>query len=290
MHPHDTTFYVYLLCRPNGKPFYVGKGKGIRIFRHDDEARRGHECHKCNVIRKIWRNGGQVIRYTIFTTDDESAAFAYEREMIALYGRKNLTNLTDGGDGVSGRNGEQSASARFTWVQVREVRRRYAAGGITAATLAAELGTHQTCISKIVRNETWHDPDYTPPADTKSLNKPVHNGTANGRTRLSWENVHTIRAQYASGVSSADLAATYGMIDSSIRKIVCNTTWHDPDYTPPPHREERRLQKLRKLNRDIAQEIRARYAAGDVGYAALGKEYGVATSTIVHVIRGDTYR
>lgn len=96
-------FYVYILCRPNGKPFYVGKGSGKRIFKHDTEARNGCECHKCRVIRKIWRNGGEIIRYTVLTTDNEQEAFAYETELITLHGRTNLTNGTNGGEGGSGR-------------------------------------------------------------------------------------------------------------------------------------------------------------------------------------------
>lgn len=95
-------FYVYVLARPNGKPFYVGKGKDSRVFRHELEAKRGHKCHKCNAIRKIWKQGGEVQRYIVFTTDDEQEALDYERETIALYGRANLTNCTDGGDSVDG--------------------------------------------------------------------------------------------------------------------------------------------------------------------------------------------
>lgn len=96
-------FYVYILCRPNGKPFYVGKGSGRRVFDHDSEARSGHQCHKCNIIRKIWRQGGEVQRYTVFTTDDQDEAYAYEQDLIAQYGRKNLANGTDGGEGGRGR-------------------------------------------------------------------------------------------------------------------------------------------------------------------------------------------
>lgn len=100
--PH-AKYYVYILARPNGKPFYVGKGAGNRIYEHDGEARKGHKCHKCNVIRKIWKQGGEFQRYIVLTTDDEQEAFAHERELIALYGRENLCNLTDGGEGCSGR-------------------------------------------------------------------------------------------------------------------------------------------------------------------------------------------
>jgi hypothetical protein len=100
-------FNVYVLARPNDVPFYVGKGKKRknkeqRVLDHEHEARKGHKCHKCNIIRKIWRDGGEVQRYIVFTTDDESEAFAYEIALIELYGRANLANLTDGGEGTSG--------------------------------------------------------------------------------------------------------------------------------------------------------------------------------------------
>jgi hypothetical protein len=91
-------YYVYILARPNDKPFYVGKGKGRRVFQHEGEARSECRCHKCNVIRKIWHTGGEVKRYIILTTNDESEALAYEQTMIALLGRSTLTNRTDGGE------------------------------------------------------------------------------------------------------------------------------------------------------------------------------------------------
>ena len=92
-------FYVYELARPDGRVFYVGKGTGRRIRRHEIEARKSCQCHKCNVIRKIWREGGQVVYDIILETADEAAAFAGERERIAIRGRDNLVNRTDGGDG-----------------------------------------------------------------------------------------------------------------------------------------------------------------------------------------------
>lgn len=95
-------FYVYVLARPNDKVFYVGKGTGNRATSHDYEARNGCACHKCKVIRKIWRQGGDIQRYIVFTADSEQDAHNYEIELIAFYGRENLTNRTDGGEGMSG--------------------------------------------------------------------------------------------------------------------------------------------------------------------------------------------
>ena len=102
-------FYVYLLARPNNKVFYVGKGQKKRVLDHEREAQSACPCHKCNVIRKIWRDGGEVQRYIVFTTDDEHEALAHERAQIALYGRKNLCNRTDGGEGPLGLTPEQRA-------------------------------------------------------------------------------------------------------------------------------------------------------------------------------------
>lgn len=95
-------FYVYVLARPDGRVFYVGKGQKDRIYQHDTEARSGHKCHKCNVIRKIWSTGDTVGRVIVYETDNEMAALDCEIFQIAEYGRKNLTNMTTGGDGVPG--------------------------------------------------------------------------------------------------------------------------------------------------------------------------------------------
>ena len=100
-------FYVYVLCRSDGTPFYVGKGVGLRIFQHEAEARNSDRLtHKLNVIRSTSRRG-ESIRYCVessFTV--ESEALARERELIALFGRSDrrqgpLTNQTDGGEGAS---------------------------------------------------------------------------------------------------------------------------------------------------------------------------------------------
>lgn len=75
-------FYVYLLIRPNGKPFYVGKGWGDRAEAHIKEARAGDcHCRKCRIIRNITRSGKTVVIERVFRTDDEREALAREREL-----------------------------------------------------------------------------------------------------------------------------------------------------------------------------------------------------------------
>lgn len=53
------------------------------------------------------------------------------------------------------RFGENHAAAKLTNEQVVEIRRRYAAGGISQRPLAAEYGVSQPVISKVIRGEKY---------------------------------------------------------------------------------------------------------------------------------------
>jgi hypothetical protein len=99
--------YVYVLCRADGSPFYVGKGVQHRCFHHEAEARNTDRLtHKLNLLRAMERRG-EAVRYCIESSfDTERDAHARERQLIALFGRHDqrrgpLTNQTDGGEGAS---------------------------------------------------------------------------------------------------------------------------------------------------------------------------------------------
>jgi hypothetical protein len=53
------------------------------------------------------------------------------------------------------RCGEANHSAILTAAQVAEIRRRYAAGGVTQAQLGREFGARQDWVSRIVRGQGW---------------------------------------------------------------------------------------------------------------------------------------
>lgn len=95
-------FFVYELRRPNGEPFYVGKGTGYRPWAHIRDARSGQDIrnpHKNNIIRKIEREGGVVEIAFVFESDDEDEAYAREALLIAAHRAAGieLANLTAGG-------------------------------------------------------------------------------------------------------------------------------------------------------------------------------------------------
>lgn len=109
-------FYVYLLHKPDGTPFYVGKGVGLRALQHVSEARnRVRLTHKLNTIRAIERRGESVFYTVVGAFNDEAEAHRHEMQLIRQIGRYDLragplTNQTDGGEG--GSNPSQESRSR----------------------------------------------------------------------------------------------------------------------------------------------------------------------------------
>jgi hypothetical protein len=92
-------FYTYLHCKPNGDPFYVGKGFGYRSHKF---AIRNH--HHKNIVAKC--GGKDNIDVLVFPCDSETHAFECEKNWISVLREAGyvLANQTDGGDGISGFN------------------------------------------------------------------------------------------------------------------------------------------------------------------------------------------
>lgn len=82
--------------KPNGDPFYVGKGTGRRAY-----AFGRRNSHHKNIVEKYGRNN---IIVCIFPCDSEKQAFADEIKKIYQLRKDGfkLANVTSGGEGVSG--------------------------------------------------------------------------------------------------------------------------------------------------------------------------------------------
>ena len=86
-------FYTYAYLRVDRTPYYIGKGKGRRLY----------EKHQKGI--SVPKDKSRIIYLKQNLTEGE--AFKHEKYMIAVFGRKDLGtgilhNKTDGGDGASG--------------------------------------------------------------------------------------------------------------------------------------------------------------------------------------------
>jgi len=93
--------YVYVHRRvDDGRVFYVGKGtrdpRARKLFAraHDTSSRNPH-------WHRVAAKHGVEVEIVAMFPDDEKAQ-AHEKFLISEYGRDNLVNMTDGGDGCAG--------------------------------------------------------------------------------------------------------------------------------------------------------------------------------------------
>jgi hypothetical protein len=122
--PEESIFYtyVYLDTRKPGRfsygdfitffyePYYVGKGNGDRIFNHLRNSKSSKQNkHKYFKIKNIINDGYNPENSIIKIIDNikEIDSLYFEKYLIKLIGRHDLnlgplTNLTFGGDGISG--------------------------------------------------------------------------------------------------------------------------------------------------------------------------------------------
>lgn len=88
-------FYVYIHKKPDGTPFYVGKGHGKRAYKFN-----GRNLYHQAILNKY---KGKII-VEVINCANELQAFDLEKiyiKQFRQYGYQ-LVNVTDGGEGVSG--------------------------------------------------------------------------------------------------------------------------------------------------------------------------------------------
>jgi len=129
--------YVYLDPRKPGKykygeyefeyePFYVGKGGGrkSRLKYHLTNYCLKNDSNKLktNKIKKIIENGFEVKIVKVLEEMSEEESYILEKRIIDIIGRKDLkmgvlTNLTNGGEGLTGRFGKENPNFGNSWTE-----------------------------------------------------------------------------------------------------------------------------------------------------------------------------
>lgn len=115
--------------------------------------------------------------------------------------------------------GEDCGSAKLVAAQVKEIRKKYAAGEILIS-LASQYDVSKSAISLIVNEKTW----------THLLENPKHRGDYAqgvdcGRAKLTDTKVRNIRKLHANGETGESLAKKYNVAPSNIWAIIHRKTW-----------------------------------------------------------------
>ena len=98
--------FIYQNYKFEYEPFYIGKGRANRLYKHlllSDQS----NPFKNRIINKIYKAGKTPIIIKLYEELSESEAHITESNLIKTIGRRDsrqgpLTNLTDGGEGMSG--------------------------------------------------------------------------------------------------------------------------------------------------------------------------------------------
>ena len=172
------------------------------------------------------------------------------------------------------RRGEAHEKTPFTESQVREIRRHYAAGGITYRELADEYGVSLYVIFSIIKAAYTADM-----AGTKRVNT----------SKLTESHANEIRGRYAvGGITYRELAAEYGVSAQTIANIIKRVTWAhlgDTDEATVDYMKREDADSSSKLTAAQVDEIRGRYAAGGITYRELAAEHGVSINVIAQIVK-----
>lgn len=265
-----TKFYVYLLIDPrNDRVFYVGKGckKKDGSYRHREHISIAKNPNRkdykkmpklYNKIAKILREGFNDLKYYFIDCENEKKAFFEEIEMIKFYGKHNLCNLTDGGEGSSGRK------------HTKETRKKI--GEANRGLLAGE------------KHYLWgkHLPEETRKKISES-----RKGKYAGEKNPMWGKHHSEESKKKMSESSKGLNA--GEKHHMFEK-------HRSEETRKKISEARKglyageNNPSSKLNQKQAEEIREKYVPFKYTQNMLAKEYNVSISTISSIIYNKTYK
>lgn len=107
-------YYVYMICRSDETPLYIGKGSGDRVYQHFKKGCSSN-IHLQRTLGKMADTGDEPIIKFLHHTDCEKTAYELEQVEIAKYGIRRdgglLVNMTYGGEDPP-KNGHM----RKTWI------------------------------------------------------------------------------------------------------------------------------------------------------------------------------
>jgi len=116
-----------------------------------------------------------------------------------------------------GRHG--NTSIVINWSIVHYIRSKYANSIMSTRDLSREIGITDHAISLIIRNKSWHDPNYIP-----SIPDPSSRARC---AKINWDIAREIRTLYSNGMKYIDIANRFNISRDIVEGVVRNLTWKE---------------------------------------------------------------
>lgn len=171
---------------------------------------------------------------------------------------------------------------KLTMEKAKLIRKMFLTGEYTLKAIGKQFGIGRIEVGRVVKNEIWVDSRYKPPGDIskKTSAGKSHKGENNGFSKLTWEDVSKIRAEFQDGVTvMSDVAKEYGVDPKVIALVIDNLSYVDQSYTPP---SRKRLERG-KLD-GLEEEIYKLHTENGIKQKELADRYGVSKAKICKVI------
>lgn len=245
-----SNFYIYTIHNIINNKIYVGKTSDPekRWRHHIDVAFSSRKREQFYVHRAILKYGVDSFIFTAFhKLNNEQDCYLAEQYWIKYFQSKDPKygyNLTDGGEGTSGRiisevtrqkmrekatgrkhtketifkmTGDNNHRSKLNFDEVKEIRHKYNFLKYSLAILAESYKVSSRTIARSVYNIDWYDQNYIPPIarKTKGIGVP----------KLNQEKANEIRVMYSNGTSTRELSNLFNVCIENIQLIVNGKIW-----------------------------------------------------------------
>lgn len=228
-------FYVYVYRDPRptkgNQPVYVGKGTGDRDISH--WAKGSHNKPFQDFLSHLKKRGLVAVCQRVFETENEQEAFAKERELITLYGRRDtgtglLFNRTDGGEGAAGAirtEEEKAVTGRFSKEHWQDPEYR---AKVVAAQQAVQSTPEAKAIKSVNSKETWQKPEVRNKRKAgikKGRSTDESKAKTRAQAKAQWANPDYAAMQAANNKEIANREEV-----KAAKKAAAKALWADPEW------------------------------------------------------------